>query len=683
MHKNSSTQKTFCVAAVLAATLVCPPASSIAQSPEDQEGLVLGDWTLHKERTGWAQWSARAVHISGRRATATVKRRLQGGPGASDAVGALLDVVSPVAGQVRVTLSPPSSVDKGFPALVRETARIWSLSWETPEQCVVVKADFDHRAIVAEAQRELGDSPDLKSVILERSAAEAVAAAVGSPEFELLRTLVETNPVLHREVSVYDYPEVAASIDGGAHVPLESRKARSSFREWILPARPGQRVAFRLRFPGRRRTFRPRRLEEDTSEGVLEGHPIALWQHPPGTNNPKRGTPLQVQTEVDSNGMAWLDYGTLKTARALVLGFPNWRFSSQDVLGFIRLRWGRPVEDWLESGRFALTPAENGGNEALLAALLRDLDAAYDPDREAFLERRGRSRTASFSERELWALSGLDIDSCPALRRAYRPPSLVGWMVREFWHPARTAGLDSLDEGIPLGEEGASRLLDQVGGPGHARDLWNPLGSPEVLGGWHSPKSVFLLALLWEAYPRLRSRNPLRRTLDFWVDAIQVSPYPVASGGKTRRYTPVVHPLGLSAAAAALHIGHRAIGDEGYTKALDAVLEALRAVPEGCPFYDALTAGTPYESVDESGVIRANPRRMCDFVALYGQLCALIGDEAELEKARAWIRAALLRRGDAFTNYEQATFRQRCGMVATLRRSHTCFELPPDVSARQ
>jgi hypothetical protein len=71
---------------------------------------------------------------------------------------------------------------------------------------------------------------------------------------------------------------------------------------------------------------------------------------------------------------------------------------------------------------------------------------------------------------------------------------------------------------------------------------------------------------------------------------------------------------------------------------------------------------------------------MCEAVSLYGQVCALIGDEKGLKQAQDWIKAALTREGtqgkNPFRNYESATFKDRCGFIAVLRGKSAFSELP-------
>lgn len=189
--------------------------------------------------------------------------------------------------------------------------------------------------------------------------------------------------------------------------------------------------------------------------------------------------------------------------------------------------------------------------------------------------------------------------------------------------------------------------------------------------GWHQPQLVYGLAVLWERFPDLRDRNVLERVLDYWVEAIARCPAPVTSygkGGLDLDNSPESHGFTV----AALHAGHQSFGKPEYLAARDAMLDSMRGLPlrpPDNPYYEAMAARTRWRSIPDSSHLNRDAQNMCEFVSVYGQTCAFIGNGEELEETEEWIRSALTREDGyrLFDIYSRATFSQRCGMISILR----------------
>jgi hypothetical protein len=377
----------------------------------------------------------------------------------------------------------------------------------------------------------------------------------------------------------------------------------------------------------------------------------------------------------------------------------------------LALRWGRPEEQWLDTGEYPLAPApEQATTAACMAVLLHDLEAARDPDSSGgWFGYWGPARpgpwlpwTADPSPVDFAALAGLDLGAYPNLRvHVAEDEGSASWKLRVL-------GLGPPVDDADRSEEAHKALFGAMLSATAARILGAP-GAPAgdertTTSGWHSTREAFGLASLYAARPDLRRDIPLRRILDSWVEAIRESPLPMRARRPSSPYqTDCVGQVAYGVAA--LESGHRALGDEAYAAARDAVLKAMRDASAGeC---EAMSAGsgldesTPAGAASASAAARwessrtslvaghmasgghSSEKGLCHFVAVYGQLAAFLGDDVELARAQDWIRTALTDRGPrgdgrptAYESYRYAYFEDRCGMVAVLRSRYPLFAVP-------
>jgi hypothetical protein len=272
------------------------------------------------------------------------------------------------------------------------------------------------------------------------------------------------------------------------------------------------------------------------------------------------------------------------------------------------------------------------------------------------------------------AFNGLDLSAYPQLGALKGTGSFRRWIEHVF---ERTLYDRELPSNSTL-EQLVPEIYNALEHPWYGPKLWEDLaGRGEK--GWHDPRMVYGLAILWERFPHLRKDNPLKKTLDYWVRAISERTVPLRPSGKAA----VADDAELTSrgyAIAALHYGYQAFGSAEYAGARDAVLESMRQEPANNEYYKALVSKDAWCLDAKPSNYDRNWRDMCNFVSVYGQTCAYVGDEEELNLVRAWIVSAVMREGkegeNPFRNYQAATFGQRCGMIAVLRGKAAYLAVP-------
>jgi hypothetical protein len=498
---------------------------------------------------------------------------------------------------------------------------------------------------------------------LEGLASRAVSQAPSDPLITFAQEFFRSHLELGTCGITKGYPTLKASIDGGTFTTL---KRAAIFKDadyaWDLPAHPGQSVALSIQFPATGVIATTDGLRTNDDPGALAGRHISLDT---------------CESAFDDEGIALLRYGTIQTPHKLVVKYRGWRRDAQTFTGNIFLRWGRPEEAWLANNYYPLAPKVSDPTpEACIRAVLQDLESAFDFDLDRWLTARGAGRgTYDPDWIDCAALEGLDLAGLPHLQTLDRTQTLRSWL-REQPSAALRRMADSVPK-TPLSVERAKMLLQNLASPEYGPRLWEDLTpfAADAPCGWHSPQSVYVLACLWKGYPVLRQDNPLEKTLDYWVDAIAKSPDPVGVHGKgTVR---IEHDLcSHGYAAAALHLGHELLSKIQYEAACKVQMERLNAYMREMGFQDAMMNRAKWTR--ERQPLIGCP--MCEAISLYGQTAAFVEDKAALEHAQRWIQAALAGTGpegnEAFRNYESATFRDRCGMIAVLRSRAAYLSLP-------
>ena len=307
-----------------------------------------------------------------------------------------------------------------------------------------------------------------------------------------------------------------------------------------------------------------------------------------------------------------------------------------------------------------------------------DLEASFDADTALWFRRYESDGEHAFDALDAGALVGMDLEGLPALASARADESLLSWVTRSLGTVDRITYAEKLAPDDLL-KQVVHLVVEEPYGP----KLWEDkrgagLQPGSALSGWHDPEVVWALALLWRQYPGLRPSIPLERILDYWSASMAEHPFPTREFGKG--WTEEDHSAdSLAYAAAALEIGREGLGDRPYAQARDNLLALLRKIGEGARLYDAMVTKTdwpvPHSSYDGSVT-----RDMAHYVAVYGQLCGLLGRADELQKARDWVAAALSREGaegqKLFECYHNASFEDRCALLAMLRGLSPLFTAP-------
>lgn len=156
-------------------------------------------------------------------------------------------------------------------------------------------------------------------------------------------------------------------VDGG-RTPDGVPTARAA-----LPAGPGKVLGLALRFEVEARDVYPTRMVD---RSAAAGKGIAVRLRLPGAGRPRE---LAVRTDADG----WVELPELAiespralTGRAVKRGKPPLELQLS-----LPLRWGRPLEPSLDSPTPTLAPPREAARPAdLIATILRDLAASWDPD---------------------------------------------------------------------------------------------------------------------------------------------------------------------------------------------------------------------------------------------------------------------------------------------------------------
>ena len=253
--------------------------------------------------------------------------------------------------------------------------------------------------------------------------------------------------------------------------------------------------------------------------------------------------------------------------------------------------------------------------------------------------------------------------------------STAGWFEHffEVWWWEKTQHNSTVSKNAPP-QELAARIIDSVDSATYTRVLWVDISDPrkDGLSGWHSPQPVYGLTVLWNRFPKLRSKNPLEKILDYWVKAIQKRPQPVHFYGKMAvEVDPSMIQLGY--AIAAMHNGYKHFKKPEYLQARNTLLSRMRDAYNENGMLGAMENKIAWSRTRVSGVSDATLLEMCVAVSIYGQTCVFLEDEKGLRTAQGWVLAALAREGqegkNPFHNYESATFADRCGMLAVMRKT--------------
>ena len=443
------------------------------------------------------------------------------------------------------------------------------------------------------------------------------------------------------------YPIIEASIDNGEYIELKNSKSRKEDRYgWNLPAKPGQNVKFRMKLDTYEITATTYGITTKFGREFSQGRKISIEGK---------------QSIFNSSGIAELDYGNLEGQELLILRYRGWKDSSSQFNGNICLRWGRPEEEWLDTNNFPL--AEQITNPTIdncIGNLLHDLNIAYDWDRNCWITYRGEQRTGYNPDyTDFKVLDESDLSDFTMLQE----------IVRRLGNGFEKIELDEI-------KEVQKKIID--GSLGSI--LWEQMTSMNGNGprGWHSPSKVLSLSYLYKEFPELRKNNPIERTLDFWVESMKENPDPVGPYGKGGvSYTDDLNSRAY--AIAALDLGYEIFRKPEYKVACDDQVKRFRDSLQEKGFLDSIINLEGLKD-EHFGFTPEIGRQMCEAVSLYGQVCALIGDEEGLKQSKNWIKAALIREGknreNPFSNYEAATFKDRCGFIAILRGKSIFSELP-------
>jgi hypothetical protein len=524
---------------------------------------------------------------------------------------------------------------------------------------------------------ELTDSVLYKGT-LEDGIKEAMATIEKSATAELLREMI-LHPVVLQEMRVGEgSPKVEVSIDGAGWDVLPSTASSGDWLNlWKLPLRPGQTLKVRL--SGSARTVKATtagfvtepELTPFTGSGCSVG-PAVAWD--PWSFN-KKGQELP-GISFGPGGTAIVDCGALMDARQLRIYVRDWGGPGAPYVGNIRLRWGRSEEKWLDTGDYPLAgPVTDPSRERCSEAMLTDLESAYNPDYGAWFNSHGSAGSCVAGPLDVAALRGLDLSTRSQLKELVSGCRETPWR-RLLQFCPYFMGSETRPTPASL-EEAARRYLDTVmarsGGP-----LWQPL-VPDGPLSWHDPSEVCGLAVIWRAAPVLRERIPLERILDLWAKTIPRQALPTVDPGLGDPAPKYDFEM-LAHGVVALHIGWQEFHKPEYAAARDALFAEMLRQESQTGRYTALLAGQAWCSRPDQPQYEENWRPMLRFVSVFGQTCALIGNEEGLRHAQEWIEAALKRGGPsesrAYRSYEATTFADTCALIAVLRGIAPMYELP-------
>ena len=543
----------------------------------------------------------------------------------------------------------------------------------------------------------------------ENPADEVSATEPDDPSVRFLRALARDNPVLMRAKLATDIPAVEASVDGGPYVELKAAD-RFKYADYgvVLNAKPGQKASFRVRFPVGIFVVTGEGIKAKEDKGALAGQIVYAKENPEpedwgGSAARPEVKQWWIRAQILKDGVANIQYGTLKSPQLIQFVLFDWRRNTQAFRCNVFLR---PVGGAVGSSpRTAAKDRPAVGKAAdCIQAMLGDLEAMYDADRDGWLETCDSESLWQPADEALRALVGIDLGKYPHLAELMGKHAFTPWLDKV----KRQVAYDATGEGRAKGktqEECAKEVMDSLCYGGKLSQDLKSYGNRPT--GWHSPRDVYTLAVFYERFPNLRQGNPLEKVLDYWVGAIAVRPTPVEHYGKGATQVDY-RPEASAYAVAALQIGWKQFGKREYLDARDSVLAAMRKLPvPPRPFVDSRVwvDGEPvrreeaektelkwepfYAAIDAGGRLPRdrNPagyeppqQAMAGFASAYGQACAFVGNEAELAKARVWVMAALNREGGEdegpWRNYRAATFPQRCGLIALMRGEGGFLDVP-------
>jgi hypothetical protein len=515
----------------------------------------------------------------------------------------------------------------------------------------------------------------------------SLSSADELPPAALLKAMLRERIGLATRLCATDFPRLTATVDGGEPVALKSRTDfRGADCAWELPARPGQAVSLAVNVKGGRFVVTTQGIERTNAPDGLARRPVSLSQLMP---DPDRKS---WSARLDMRGDCVLDIGKLDSPSALSLGIDDGFGDGQYVQMIVLLRWGREEEQWLDDGRYPMAdlPADASAT-AMVRALVSDLDTAFDPDTGGWFERWGSTRLYTPRAPDGDSVDGLEPASVTHPIVAQACEDVRGWMSR-FELSRRGAPAVSWSAVTrPQLEECVEDSLRRWGGP----TLWEPLQGQDGKMGWHHPRTVCRLALLWRRYAELRGSIPLEGILDFWCESMKTQPFPMGRPSMVG-YLEDRTALSLACAAVALHVGFEALAKPEYAEARDRVLARMREAR--ATDYQASWGIGPERPLYQVLVLHADPGaprgsvswnladEIVRFAAVYGQTCAFIGNTEELGKVRDWTADVLAKKGDDGQKlyegcYRQASFSTRCALLAAVRGLSPLFAGPPGPQA--
>lgn len=508
---------------------------------------------------------------------------------------------------------------------------------------------------------------DLEDGNLRKKAYELAEAAkknalndiIDEPALELLQEMQKEEVELARFGHATDLPKIEASLDRGEFIELALFDLRGGARNnWALPATAGQDAMFRFTYPCARVVVTTFGKKVTADSRALQGEKVGLRTYV-DTSGGVKPPPFKEST-IDEHGVAVLDFGVLESQQRIDI--QRGPLQPGKVYDRIYLRTGKSDERQLNNKYFKPARPTSDNAEAVIQALLIDIESSFDSDVGQFLTERRSHYTYVPSASDKYALQGLALKEYPNLSTLKYDATLKDWLWQVFRgaiYPENEFTIKSRDA-----ESLALLIFDCLRKPGSSAALWQSLsGASGNPSEWHHPEMVYGLSALWNRFPNLRPRNDLERVLDYWVKAIALRSAPVEGIGKGGI---VIDKkiMSYGFAAAALQNGYNAFGKPEYLNSRDAVLRAMRQLANDSSshaYYDDM-------------ITYSVTKQMFEFVTLYGQTCTFIGDQSERARAQTWIRTTLSK--PETPHGDEATFQQRCGMISVLRGRASYLEVP-------
>ncbi len=647
------------------------------------KGVRVGDWTVEGSGSLYVRQEGKDTTFGWYGAAARAKDRAGIDIITASVAGWVNDMNEtlelPGLGPVRFRVGTLEALQQQDSHSLRQTSVALSLAWRAPLQWVVVEAHRPMTDFLSLSEKSQTLSSEEEQRLIQSAIETTRKNLMTASAADLLRSLVLENPLLDRQRISGPTVEVQAAVNGGDFQALKrSDNFKSPFNStaWHLPVKPGDRVAVRIRAPLNEYLIRPKSIERvDPPETAITGE-----MDVDGTSGK-----LLDRDRVE------IDLGVLQSARMLRLNIRDWGQSGFKMSQDLPLRWGRPEEAWLDSGMFPLADKlENPTLQNAVSAILSDLNSAYDSDRDIWFWRRGNSEIYPSSWAIYAALRGVDEHAYPHLaalgqnqfsQNPIHPELTIepaNWgreMFGSYTWPARIK-----TETVQLDPQDVRVLLKQLSSKQQQPVLSQafPHYRPTDPISWHSPKTAYGLAVLWQASFRAEDGNPLREMLDYWVSAMPQNLDPVHEYGKAA-VEPDTELEARSYAIAALHVGFEVFQKPEYRQMRDLQMRRMVAVLETNGAMKLIREKSSWFNVDYAIVKALGTRDFSHVVSIYGQTCAFIGDKEGLEQAQAWILAALARKSRAYDAYMQTTFLDRCGLLAVMQ-GRAAFLAAPEVA---